>query len=89
MARYRTLITEVDAFRWTGGPDQTEDPEWIVQAIKQDRVWFDRGLTVTMMIQNPVGVLHAFPGDWIIREPSGEIFPCKPLRFARNYEEVK
>jgi hypothetical protein len=39
--KYRSKQGEiVDAFRWTGGPDQTEDPEWIVAAIRSGHVTF-------------------------------------------------
>ena len=29
MATYRKKPVLIDAFQWTGGPDQIEDPEWI------------------------------------------------------------
>ena len=31
------IPNEVDAFKWTGGPDQTEDPEWIIDCMKSGR----------------------------------------------------
>lgn len=39
-------------------------------------------------IQTPEGVMHADPGDWIIRGVKGEFYPCKPDIFAATYEEV-
>lgn len=88
MARYRTLQIEVDAFRWTGGPDQTEDPVWIVEAIREDRVWFERQLRVSMKIVSSSGILTAHLGDWIVRGVKGEIYPVKPDVFAISYEEI-
>lgn len=38
MSKWRKRPIVVEAFRWTGGPDQTEDPEWIVEAIRDGRV---------------------------------------------------
>ena len=32
------------------------------------------------------GVMHASPGDWIIRGVNGELYPCKPDIFAKTYE---
>lgn len=29
------------------------------------------------------------PGDWIITNPSGEQYPCKPDIFARTYEPAE
>ena len=40
MGRYRKKPVVIEAFKWTGGPAQLEDPEWIVDAIKRQEVWF-------------------------------------------------
>lgn len=34
------------------------------------------------------GVMHADPGDWIIKGVSGEFYLCKPAIFAATYEPV-
>lgn len=36
MAKYRKKPVVIEAFKWTGGPDQTEDPEWICEALRQN-----------------------------------------------------
>jgi len=35
------------------------------------------------------GVMHASPGDWIIRGIQGELYPCKPDIFAATYEPAE
>lgn len=37
MGKYRKKPIVVEAFKWTGGQDQTEDPEWIVECLKSGR----------------------------------------------------
>lgn len=32
--KYRKKQVVVDAVQWTGGPDQVEDPVWLVRAFK-------------------------------------------------------
>lgn len=89
MAKYRKKPVEIEAFRWTGGPDQAEDPEWIIEKIKSGDVWFyaeERG--TFMQIQTLEGVMQATPGDWIIQGVKGEIYPCKPDIFEATYEPV-
>lgn len=88
MAKYRKKQVVVDAFQWTGGPDQTEDPEWIVEAIKQGTVRFnDEGTDqVTMEIATLEGNHIARQGDYIIKGIKGEIYPCKPDIFEQTYE---
>ena len=88
--RYRRKPVTLDAFRWTGGPDQTQDPEWAVEAIDKGTIRFESDPpdhTIYMVIATPEGDHKAMPGDWIIRGVKGEIYPCKPDIFALIYEE--
>lgn len=84
--RYRKKPVVVDAFRWTGGPDQIEDPTWIVEAIRDGEVWYKEGKP---FMWTPEGIVAANPGDYIIRGAAGEIYPCKPDIFEQTYQEVK
>jgi hypothetical protein len=85
MSKFRKLPVVVDAFKWTGGPDQEEDPEWIIEAIRKDDVWFYEG---HMVIRTLEGDHFARVGDYIIRGIHGEIYPCKPDIFLATYEPV-
>lgn len=83
--KYRKKPVVVDAFRWTGGPDQTEDPEWIIEQIRAGNVAFVVG---AMIIKTLEGTMRAEAGDYIIRGIKGEIYPCKPDIFEATYEPV-
>ncbi|MEK4425879.1 hypothetical protein [Solibacillus sp. FSL K6-1523] len=90
MAKYRKKPVVIDAFKWTGGHDQVEDPEWIIEAIKKGEVRIS-GLNDTeicMQIDTLEGVATAQKGDYIIRGIQGEIYPCKPDIFKATYELV-
>src|SRR5260221_6203229 len=82
MARYRSKPKIIDAFRWTGGPDQEEDPVWACEAIGENV----GTPAVAMLIRTLEGTMRADQGDWIIRGIAGEIYPCKPEIFAKSYE---
>lgn len=88
--KYRKLPVEIDAFKWTGGPDQEEDPEWIIEAIKNGTAWFENEGTpdVKFMIQTLEGIHEASVGDYIICGSNGEIYTCKPEVFVKTYEPV-
>lgn len=90
MGKYRKKPVVIDAFKWTGGPDQTEDPEWIIDAIKAERVFFTNVGTehVQMHIGTLEGVMTATPGDFIILGVANEIYPCKPEIFEATYEAI-
>jgi len=58
---YRKKPIIVDAFQWTGGSDQTEDPEWIIQALIDGTVYFIGAGTpdVALCIQTLDGLMVA------------------------------
>lgn len=89
--RYRKKPVVIEAFQWTGGPEQEEDPEWIVRAIKNGVAWFENEGTpeVIFMIQTLEGVHEASVGDYIIHGIAGEIYPCKPDIFQATYEPAE
>lgn len=86
--KYRKKPVVIEAFQWTGGPEQEDDPEWIIEAIKSKVAWFENAGTpdVKFMIRTLEGVHEASVGDYIIRGIAGEIYPCKPDIFLATYE---
>ena len=88
MAHYRKKPVVIEAFKWTGGPDQEEDPVWICNAIKAGEVTFKhRGTSqVVLIIKTLEGDMIAQRGDFIILGVKGEIYPCKPDIFEETYE---
>lgn len=88
--KYRKLPVVIEAFKWTGDCSQTEDPKWIVEAIRQRTVYFHENATekVCMRIETLEGVMTAQRGDYIIKGVNGELYPCKPDIFEKTYEAV-
>jgi hypothetical protein len=91
MAKYRKLPVEIEAFQWTAGPEQVEDPEWVVDAIKSGDVTFENSGSpnVKLCIKTLEGVMTASTGDYIIKGVNGELYPCKPDIFEKTYEAVE
>lgn len=90
MAKYRKKPVVIEAFEWTGGPDQTEDPVWACDAIRDGKIFFEDSGTpdVKLKIHTLEGVMTADLGDYIIQGIKGEIYPCKPDIFEATYEKV-
>lgn len=94
MGVFRKKPVEIEAFQWTGGPDQTEDPRWICEAVARRDVWAERlndeiyDSPAVLKIKALEGVMTASVGDWIIRGVKGEIYPCKPDIFAATYDNT-
>ena len=89
--RYRKKPVVIEAFKWTGGPDQIEDPEWANKAQERGEIWFDKDGTsgCVMYIETLEGVMRASQGDYIIKGLAGEIYPCRPDIFEASYELVE
>ena len=91
MSKYRKKPVIIEAFKWTGDVEQKEDPIWIVEAIKEKKVWFgldEKNNTVKMFIDTLEGIMIANQGDYIIKGVRGEIYPCKPEIFKETYEKI-
>lgn len=92
--KYRKKPVVVEAFQWFGDNRQTEDPEWIIEAIKKGKAriemskdYLDRTFPV-MLIDTLEGEMLANPGDFIIQGIKGEIYPCKPGIFEATYVNI-
>jgi len=90
MAQFRKKPVVIEAFKWTGGPDQMEDPEWAEEAVRTGVMTFVNVGTpeVVLLIRTLEGVMQTNVGDWIIKGVKGELYPCKPDIFEATYEPV-
>lgn len=87
--KFRKKPVVIEAFKWTGGPDQEEDPVWIIEAIRSGDVTFANNVSgPEMYIQTLEGITVARSGDYIIKGIKSEIYPCKPDIFEASYESV-
>ena len=89
--KYRKKPVVIEAFKWTGDIEQTENPEWCILKIKCGDIYFTNEGTVAceMKITTLEGIMTAQRGDWIIQGIKGECYPCKPDIFQATYEPVK
>ena len=93
--KYKKNGVTVEAFKWTGEHNQTEDPTWITEALKlpESRVGvariYLRDGNVFTEIKTATGIMRADPGDYIIREADGRLHVCDPGWFEANYGEVE
>ncbi len=90
--RYVTKQHEIEAFKWTGDEHQTEDPEWIVQAIKSGLVSFtkptnDGAIYMRVGDENHKPMQWAERGDYIIWD-NEQIRVCDAKEFHQEYREA-
>lgn len=92
MAKYRKKPVVIEAFKWTGDIEQIEDPQWIIEAIRNKTVWFgvndEKDNEPIIFIDTLEGVHIGNKGDYIIKGVKGELYPCKADIFEMTYVEV-
>lgn len=90
MGKYIKKPVEVEAFKWTGGHDQTEGPDWIVKALEDNWAYFINEDTedVKLIIVTLEGLMSAERGDYIIKGVQNELYPCKPDIFEQTYAKA-
>lgn len=69
-------------------------PEWFLKAVQNEQVFIDRKLedehsvVYGCTIHSQYGKLRAYTGDYVVREPSGEMWPCRKKDFKKLYERL-
>lgn len=66
----------VDILSWADGWDLSDTVSYPYYLEAEDQ----------LMIHTLEGQMKANPGDWIIRGPKGEFYPCKPDIFQITYD---
>ena len=90
MGFYKKKPVTIQAFKWTADWEQTEDLNWMQEALDEGVAWLNNAGTpdVKLEIKTLEGVMTASRGDYIIRGIKGEIYPCKSDIFEATYEFV-
>ncbi len=90
--KYRKKPVIVETFRFTDDVEMIA-PEWFTQAVIDEKIWIDRSLVDGHMyiygctINTGDGRVCAKLGDYIIRDKSGRLYPCRAGVFKRTYEK--
>ncbi|MDO4305730.1 MAG: hypothetical protein Q4C77_02770 [Eubacteriales bacterium] len=91
--KYQRKPAVVEAFRF-GADSEVTAPEWFLKEVQKENVFIDRCITdgaarvYGCTIHSKYGKARAKVGDYIIREPSGEIRLSKAEDFSKEYERI-
>lgn len=92
--RYKRKPAIVDAFLFTVDVDMVA-PKWFQDDVQKDLIFIDRAITDGAVkvygctLYTPHGRIKAKIGDYIVREPTGEITICDAKRFKEMYERMR
>ena len=88
---YRVKAPEVEAIQFDGSAASADlITYWMMVREGNAEHWSTAtdGNADRVFIYTPRGVVSAREGDWIVRGPSGDFYPCAAGAFAATYEEV-
>ena len=90
MSKYKSKPVTIEAFQWTGNEDQSEDPEWFIDAlIKGDVQICDKGTSHVQLATNYGGFSSiAVPGNYLVLE-NDLIKVLTKEQFEKTYEKVE
>jgi len=87
MAKFRKKVKEFEAFQWTGGLDQKEDPLWAIKALKVGLLRIVHPGTQDMYMENSYTSMIE-PGGWVVNTGTYiELYSDE--EFKEKFEEVK
>lgn len=85
--KYRKKPVVIEAFRLIKGEII---PQWFIEEWDAGNISLignEDGMSAD--INTLEGVMHASPGDYIIKGVHGELYPCKPDIFEATYDKVE
>jgi len=96
--KYRKKPVEIEAIQWNGNSNKQEIEQFVGKELKSElesetAYVAGKGAPIfSLLIETKEGVMKAFRGDWIIKEPfptgDRDFYPCKPDIFELTYEKV-
>lgn len=80
---YRALPVEIQAFRWDGSEKVAHE----IEKWSGDLVYLSLH-KLHLVVGRRDGESCAQPGEYIVKDISGDFYPCKPEIFAEKYALV-
>lgn len=97
--QYRKKPVVIEAIQWNGNTNYDDVEKFIGSKINTEidsetAYVAGKGLpTFSLLIETKEGIMKAFKGDYIIKEPfptgDRDFYPCKPDIFKSTYEVVE
>lgn len=97
--KFRKIPVEIEAVQWSGNWNLQEITDFVgkeleVELESETAYVAGKGAPIfSLLIETKEGIMKAYKGDWIIKEPfpTGDrgFYPCKPDIFEKTYERIE
>ncbi len=96
--KFRKKPVEIEAIQWNGNSNKQEIEKFVGKELKSEldsetAYVAGKGAPIfILLIETKEGIMKAFRGDWIIKEPfptgDRDFYPCKPEIFEQTYDVI-
>ena len=96
--KFRKKPVEIEAIQWNGNTNKQEIDSFVGRTLNaelESETAYLAGIAppiFSLLIETKEGVMKAFKGDWIIKEPfpTGDryFYPCKNDIFINTYDAI-
>lgn len=96
--KYRKKPVEIEAIQYNGNSNKQDIEKFVGRELKSElesetAYVAGKGAPIfSLLIETKEGIMKAFRGDWIIKEPfptgDRDFYPCKNDIFKLTYEKV-
>ena len=96
--KFKKKPIEIEAIQWNGNTNKQEVDAFVGRTLKtelESETAYLAGVAppiFSLLIETKDGVMKAFKGDWIIKEPfptgGRDFYPCKNKIFVNTYDVV-
>ena len=88
-SKFRKKPVVIEAIEFKGKENWAEVNAFIGDAFQSIGAKGDNGEESILGVRTNHGTAYAVEGDWIIKNSTGEIYPCVPAIFEDTYDKVK
>ena len=96
--KFRKKPVEVEAIQWNGNTNKQQIDAFVGRELKSElesetAYVAGKGAPIfSLLIETKEGIMKAFRGDWIIKEPfptgGRDFYPCKSDIFVNTYDVI-
>ncbi len=99
MPKFRKKPVVIEAIQYNGNSNKQEIEKFVGKELKvelESETAYVAGMGppyFSLLIETKEGIMKAFSGDWIIKEPfptgDRDFYPCKPEIFEATYDKIE
>jgi hypothetical protein len=85
---HRRLSFPVVAYQYCGGDISSDWPSWMRFAYERSDIYSGGKAFGDLVVRMRDGSSSLYPGDWLLLDVEGEMYPVRDSVFKKTYEKI-